>query len=268
MNPPAFQFYPADYLADANVQMMSLEDEGAYIRLLCYCWREGSIPDDDEALKKLTKGGSTNLRRVVQECFVPDPSNPGRLIHKRLDEERRKQLDWREKSRQGGVKSGSSRRSVLKGGSTTVEAERLKGGSRVVEPKANSSSSSSSSYNPLVRPPNGSVSKKAFSETIGAFERFWQAYPKRYNRMDAEHAFFEVHGPDHIQDMLQAIDWQKHSDEWRKNDGQFIPQPGNWLRDHRWEDVPVGLDVGITIPKPKAPIPDWCTSLKKHENDP
>jgi hypothetical protein len=32
MSSPAFQFYPAHYLADANVQMMTLEKEGACLR--------------------------------------------------------------------------------------------------------------------------------------------------------------------------------------------------------------------------------------------
>jgi hypothetical protein len=41
---PAFQFYAADWLADEAASVMSLEEEGAYIRDLCYCWREGSIP--------------------------------------------------------------------------------------------------------------------------------------------------------------------------------------------------------------------------------
>jgi len=45
---PAFQFYAADWLADEAVSVMSLEEEGAYIRALCYCWREGSIPADED----------------------------------------------------------------------------------------------------------------------------------------------------------------------------------------------------------------------------
>jgi len=66
---PAFQFYAADYLADEHVQLMTLEEEGAYIRALAYCWREGSIPADPEALSRLLKGGSTTVVRVVQARF-------------------------------------------------------------------------------------------------------------------------------------------------------------------------------------------------------
>jgi len=56
-SPPAFQFYAADWLADADVTMMTLEEEGAYIRALAFCWREGSIPADEKRLSVLLKGG-------------------------------------------------------------------------------------------------------------------------------------------------------------------------------------------------------------------
>jgi hypothetical protein len=34
---PAFQFYPKDFLTDENVRVMSLQERGAYITLLCLC---------------------------------------------------------------------------------------------------------------------------------------------------------------------------------------------------------------------------------------
>lgn len=108
--PPAFQFYAADYLADENVALMSLEEEGAYIRAMAYCWREGSIPADPARLSPLLKGARMEVVRVVKGCFKQSPTDASRLIHPRLDFEREKQREWREKSRLGGKKSGESRR--------------------------------------------------------------------------------------------------------------------------------------------------------------
>jgi len=107
---PAFQFYAAEYLADENVALMTLEEEGAYIRAIAYCWREGSIPADYELLARLLKGASSNIVRVVAKCFNQHPSDPSRLVHKRLESEREKQRVWREKSSTGGKRSGESRR--------------------------------------------------------------------------------------------------------------------------------------------------------------
>lgn len=107
---PAFQFYAAEYLADEDVALMSLEEEGAYIRALAYCWREGSIPSDDAKLARLLKGASTTVLRVVTERFNQHPTELGRLVHPRLDKEREKQKIWREKSSEGGKKSANTRR--------------------------------------------------------------------------------------------------------------------------------------------------------------
>ncbi len=144
MTSPAFQLYPNEWLASLNISLMTPAQEGAYIRLLCYAWSDPdcSLPDDDTILAQLSrlnegwlKGGST----VIRKCFVSCPNKPGRLVNLRLLKEREKQDAWREKSRQGGIQSAKSRASETKGGATTVQAS----ASRVVQPKGNSSSSSS-----------------------------------------------------------------------------------------------------------------------------
>ena len=109
MKAPAFQFYAGDYLADAQVMMMTLEQEGAYIRLLAICWREGCLPADVKSLSMLCKSASPAVLRVVIKCFQPNPNQPGTLIHKRLNEEIEKQAQWRAKSAAGGKKSAEKR---------------------------------------------------------------------------------------------------------------------------------------------------------------
>ena len=117
MKSPAFQFYPTDYLASQRVQMMTLEEEGAYFRLLCYCWQHGDIPaDPDQAARLIGKGASTTLARVVLAMFQPIDGTD-RMNHDRLEAERAKQAAWREKSAAGGRKSAEKR----KGASTTLE---------------------------------------------------------------------------------------------------------------------------------------------------
>lgn len=137
-NTPAFQFYPSDWLSDAKVIVMTSAQEGAYIRALCFCWREGSIPTDREKLKKLLfkPDGviSDEDLRVVQGCFNQSPTDHEKMVHPRLEKEVKKQQEWREKSLRGAQKSAEKRRNNAK----------LKGGSRVVKPPGSSSSSSSS----------------------------------------------------------------------------------------------------------------------------
>jgi uncharacterized protein YdaU (DUF1376 family) len=141
MKPPAFQFYPNDWLSSSAVTLMTPEQEGAYIRLLCYDWASDGIPDDDATLAALSRlgegwfrGGST----MVRKCFDQHPEKPGFLTNARLQSEREKQQAWREKSREGGIKSAESR---SKKGSRVVQPKV----NRTVEPSGNTMSSSSSS---------------------------------------------------------------------------------------------------------------------------
>lgn len=74
---------------------------------------------------------------------------------------------------------------------------------------------------------------------VKAFESFWSEYPKKSSRMDAEHAFVESGALNHMDDVLHALAMQKRSDEWRRDNGRYIPKPSTWLRDRRWEDQPL-----------------------------
>lgn len=165
---PAFQFYPSDWLRSIRVAEMSLEEEGAYIRSLAYAWGNNCcIPSNPEKLARIIgKGGSTTVATTVQKMYEPHPTDNTLLIHPRLLREKEKQDKWRQKSAEGGKKSGKARAKRVSKGS-------MKGGSRVVqppyEPKPNFSFSSSNKTKftnvNLVTDPN-KESEKSKEETI------------------------------------------------------------------------------------------------------
>jgi len=73
------------------------------------------------------------------------------------------------------------------------------------------------------------------SETCaGAFDRFWSAYPKKVGKEAARKSFAKVRAP--IDTLLAAVEAQKRSEQWRKENGRFIPNPATWLNQGRWED--------------------------------
>lgn len=78
-------------------------------------------------------------------------------------------------------------------------------------------------------PPKGDESR---------FDDFWKAYPKKKAKADAEKAWNSkaVEGDKHIHAILSAIERQKQSTDWQKDNGKFIPFPATWLRGRRWED--------------------------------
>lgn len=114
---PAFQFYANDWLSSTQITLMTPAQEGAYIRLLCHAWNDPdcSIPDDDEQLARLSRLGDDWTKGAairVRACFEPHPHIPGRMVNRRLLEEREKQAAWSKKSKEGGTKGGTSERGI------------------------------------------------------------------------------------------------------------------------------------------------------------
>lgn len=74
----------------------------------------------------------------------------------------------------------------------------------------------------------------------GAFDEFWNVYPKRVGRAAAEKAFAKVNpDQDLLAQIVAAVAAQSGSDQWRRDGGQFIPNPATWLNQARWLDQPV-----------------------------
>lgn len=141
---PAFQFYAAEYLADEHVQLMTLEEEGIYIRLLAYCWREGSVPSDIALLSRLCKNAPVDALKIVLPRFDLHPEKPDRLIHRRLEKERKSLAEFHERKSKAG-KTGAKTRWSKPDSSANGSAIRLPLADRDSLPLANDSSSSSSS---------------------------------------------------------------------------------------------------------------------------
>lgn len=106
---PAFQFYPKDFLSDEHVRLMSLQERGAYITLICLCWAEGTIPADVALMSRVLGSPEHALRKMwpaLAPCFRPAGTDASRLIHPRLERERKKQRAFRRKQAENGRRGG------------------------------------------------------------------------------------------------------------------------------------------------------------------
>ena len=99
--------------------------------------------------------------------------------------------------------------------------------------------------NPPINPPR---------DVSPAFERFWSAYPKsrRVGKQKAIKAFERALKITDINTMLDAIEKQKGSEQWRKNNGEFIPHPTTWLNRGGWDDE---VTDAVPLERPKKPVP-------------
>ena len=75
------------------------------------------------------------------------------------------------------------------------------------------------------------------------FSWWYEHYPRKVARSDAVKAWDKLAPDDALQKvMIQAVEKQKRSPAWLKDNGDFIPHPATWINGRRWEDQ------GIVLP--------------------
>lgn len=87
------------------------------------------------------------------------------------------------------------------------------------------------------KPPEGYLGRgPQYSEE---FENFWNAYPKQVGKGEAWSRWQKLKKAGILPEngkIQAAITEQSKSDQWRKDGGQFIPNPATWLNQARWDD--------------------------------
>lgn len=69
------------------------------------------------------------------------------------------------------------------------------------------------------------------------FYDFWFSYPRKVNKKKAEASFKKVvKNEDTFFKIMVALDKQKKSIAWTKDNGDFIPHPTTWINGERWND--------------------------------
>lgn len=236
---PAFQWYPKDILSSVRVAEMSLAEEGAYRRLIDFCWLNGSIPSDPiRASRVVGKGCTREITEAVLPMFTPDPNDPTRLVHDRLEEERRRQEERSVKcsasanARWGGVKQGT-----VPSGNKQVKTPTkaiCKRNANALQTECSSSSSSSSNK-------ENHIKENSFEESA---ERIWQVYPKKDGKKEAIKAIVkrlkEGLKEEYLIERVNAYAICVQGEEKR-----FIKHAQGWFNGERY------LDEVLDNPKPK-----------------
>ena len=95
------------------------------------------------------------------------------------------------------------------------------------------------------------------------FEKFWSVYPKKVGKGAARTAFMKLKPSQELTDtMIKAVRVAERSDQWRKDKGQFIPNPSTWLNQRRWED-----ELEVEQPKHTAAPSPYPPKMTKEERD-
>lgn len=233
--------YVADYLSATS--RLTTEQHGAYLLLLMDYWKNGAPPDNDAVLAQITRlspDAWTNARTMLQPFF--EVMN-GAWVQARVEAEMQKANNNKKINKERGLK-GAEARWANKNASSNAPSI-VKECSEVCSADSTSPSPSPSHINNTPLPPKGEL-----------FEVFWKAYPKKVGK-DAAYKAFTKRKPDEqlIQTMIAAVRKQTATEQWKKDNGQFIPHASTWLNEGRWQD---STEIGAEQ--------DWRTTRKGVED--
>ena len=67
---PAFQLYASDLMADRRYRLMTLEERGLLLSLLCECWVNQYLPDSQDELSRLLGVDVKAVGRALTEAVL------------------------------------------------------------------------------------------------------------------------------------------------------------------------------------------------------
>lgn len=106
--PPAFQFYPRDWVMSTRV--LTPEQRGVYMDLLCFAWDGDGLPDDRTEMAAMVGIPPQKFARVwdaIKGKFFQDDA--GRWRNQRQESQRAELEELREKRRRAGKASAEQR---------------------------------------------------------------------------------------------------------------------------------------------------------------
>lgn len=111
---------------------------------------------------------------------------------------------------------------------------------------------------PSEKPKTGKVRFEALTGDDG-FESFWAAYPKKSGDIrEACRLYLDaIDAGATLQQMLNAIAWQKDQDSWLDQGGRYIPSPAKWLANKAWLQKPIKAKPQEKSGRKDAPSMDY-----------
>lgn len=130
-NPPAFLFYPKDFLSSISVQTMKAEEVGAYWLLLSNSWIQSNpcfLPKDEKLLMKISRLDEAQWKNFSKNILENFSVKNEKIYNPRLLREYKRLMKRRKTQRDNGVKGGRPKKNKAENGKPT-------GNPRVSNPK-------------------------------------------------------------------------------------------------------------------------------------
>lgn len=226
MSMPYFPMYPADFEADTS--HLTLEEDGAYNRLLRLMWMTPgcSLPDDAAWIARRMRVDAATFARVIgpliDEFFK---RQNGRIISPRLRSEYAKADETYKKRSEAGKKGGRPKAIENKQEQQKAGLSQAKAGPKQPEPEPDP-----------VKSEVTDVTSCALPEVKGpSFDDFWNVWPLgKTGKKAAAKAFAKLSPQNRKIATDRAVAW---ADQWRRHNPRANPiHPASYLNGERWTD--------------------------------
>jgi hypothetical protein len=211
-----------DFFKDEDLATLPYEARILYQGLWCFADKAGRLEDRPKYIKaEIFPYDNINIEKYLNLLCAPNiQDRPDKVFIRRYSVNGRNYIDIPEFLKHQSPHH-TEKESLLPeyNGELTVIEPLIKGNKRDAH---------------ISYPLSESESK---SKSLSTFEQFWNAYPKKKSKGQAEKAFLKINPDEQFLAMMIAkIEQAKKSEDWIKEKGKYIPYPATWLNGKRWED--------------------------------
>jgi hypothetical protein len=224
MKDPAFLFYSSDFLS--GTMLMSDEEKGQYITLLCLQHQKGHLKEKE--ILSICK----SYNEDIFSKFKKDKEN--NYYNERLEFEANKRKAYSESRRNNRKKKEENEtyeedmKNICNSYEEHMENENININKNIILNKDKDN---------RVIGEEGKEKVEILQTWETQFDEFYSKYPKKVKKQDVK-KWFQKNKPSNelFSSMLDSLEQFRASTDWQKDGGQFIPYPSTWLNQKRWED--------------------------------
>lgn len=226
MSMPYFPMYPTDF--EAKTSHLTLEEDGAYNRLLRLMWMTPgcSLPEDANWICRRMRVDAATFARVIapliEEFFK---RQNGRIFSPRLREEFEKADVTYKKRSEAGKKGGRPKAIDNKQEEQKAGLSQSKAGPKQPEPEPEP-----------VKTEVTSVTSCALPDVKGpTFDQFWAVWPlAKQGKKDAAKAFAKLSQQNRAMATERVVAW---ASQWKRANPRLNDiHPSSYLNGERWSD--------------------------------
>ncbi len=220
MKDPAFLFYSNDFLS--GTMLMSNEEVGIYIKLLCLQHQQGHLKEEDML--------SIGATKKIFNKFIKD--DEGDYYNERLEYEANKRKAYSE-SRKNNRKKKETYEEDMKNICNSYE-EHMENENININKNIDLIKNKDRDKG-VIGGKEEEIEVLEIWET--QFNEFYHLYPRKVKKQDVK-KWFQRNKPSNelFSSMMNSLEQFRASKDWQKDGGQFIPYPSTWLNQKRWED--------------------------------